>query len=300
HQCPTAAFLNARAACRIRTPESLICATPLSPSVSERSVSTASLAVSACTAIRRARTRMVPTMITATTTTIAPSPRPMYQEVVSAPISIPLPHRLPYQPCLDSISPPPLSVQGLRGSELRQVVGELLDHPLRHRDDHALPHLGGLAGDVDLGVDRDLRLLAAPGQLHRDLGRGVALSAGLLRARIHDGAMLRVVLLDDLGGPGVVHRHRPELDLDLRVDGAVARLLDHPRPRDARHDPLEVDHRAPDLVDRLLHRERIVELHLDLLSPRIACAHADLARHVRAGPGRCQPADPDHQPPRRR
>src|SRR5262249_45978473 len=121
HQCPTAAFLNARAACRIRTPESLICATPLSPSVSERSVSTASLPVSACTAIRRARTRIVPTMITATTTTIAPSPRPMYQEVVSAPISIPLPHRLPYQPCLDSISPPPLSVQGLRGSELRQV-----------------------------------------------------------------------------------------------------------------------------------------------------------------------------------
>src|SRR5829696_9464567 len=111
HQCPTAAFLSARAACRIRTPESLILAMPLSPSVCDRRVSTASLAVSACPAIRLARTRIVVTMITATTTTTAPSPRPMYQEVVSAPISIPLPHASGTAH-VATVLQPTLSVQG--------------------------------------------------------------------------------------------------------------------------------------------------------------------------------------------
>src|SRR4249919_658120 len=92
-QCPTAVLRRARAACRIRTPESLILATPESSSVWPLIASTAPTAVSACPAMRFASTRIVTTMITATTTTSAPSPSPMYHEVVSAAISNPLPLR---------------------------------------------------------------------------------------------------------------------------------------------------------------------------------------------------------------
>jgi len=85
---------------------------------------------------------------------------------------------------------------------------------------------------------------------------------GLLRTSVHHGSMLGVVLLDDLCRSRVVHRHRPELDLDLGFDGLVACLLQDRRSWHARNHSLEVDHRAPDLVDGFLHGERIVELHL--------------------------------------
>src|SRR4249919_955763 len=103
HQCPTAVLRRARAACRIRTPESLILATPESSSVWALMASTAPTAVSACPAMRFASTRIVTTMITATTTTTAPSPSPMYHEVVSAPISNPLPLQLLEAPANQSL-----------------------------------------------------------------------------------------------------------------------------------------------------------------------------------------------------
>ena len=70
---------------------------------------------------------MVPTMITATTTTIAPSPKPMYQEVASADQhSVASTPAVP--PCREIIEPA-LGVQGPGRSKLRQVLRELLDHP---------------------------------------------------------------------------------------------------------------------------------------------------------------------------
>src|SRR5690348_17169865 len=84
---PTATFRNARAEWRIRTPESLMRAIPLSSVVWARTFSTPSTAVRACLAILVASITIVITMAAAISVTTTPSTSPMTQPV-EAPIRI--------------------------------------------------------------------------------------------------------------------------------------------------------------------------------------------------------------------
>src|SRR5205085_7678578 len=78
---PTATFRSARAACRIRTPESLILAMPPSSAVCRRTTSTACSAVLACPAILVASSTMTITIAAATAITTTPSAIPSCQPV---------------------------------------------------------------------------------------------------------------------------------------------------------------------------------------------------------------------------
>src|SRR5262249_38564700 len=84
---PTATFRNARAECRIRTPESLIRAIPSSSVVWARTFSTPSTAARACLAILVASMTIVITIAAAIRVTTTPSTSPMTQPV-EAPIKI--------------------------------------------------------------------------------------------------------------------------------------------------------------------------------------------------------------------
>ena len=142
----------------------------------------------------------------------------MYQEVVSAPISIPLPPRQQYRPCRESITTGLKHPRNLGDAQsLARFSANSLIIPSVTATITPSPICAALP--VTLICEWSATSVASPDprQLHRDLGVGVALSPRLLRAGVHHGPMLGVVLLDDLGGPGVVHRHRAELDLDLGV-----------------------------------------------------------------------------------
>src|SRR6185436_12193069 len=84
---PTATFRSARAACRIRTPESLIRSIPSSATVCLRTTSTPSTAPLACPAIRRASATIVITIAAATSTTTTPRTSPTGQPA-DAPITV--------------------------------------------------------------------------------------------------------------------------------------------------------------------------------------------------------------------
>ena len=141
-----------------------------------------------------------------------------------------------------------------------QLVGELAEQLVAHVGHHAAAELGRAAGDVEVGQHVDAGDGALGRQLRRHDGRGGAVAPLVLAARVDDGLVRGLVLLDEGGLALVGEVDRPELDLHpagevVPVDG-VERGARH-----ARGDPLDVEEHPPGLVDGHGHSERVLQLH---------------------------------------
>ena len=150
-----------------------------------------------------------------------------------------------------------------------KVPGEVVDHDLRRRLDHAAATgiLRDRADELQLGVDEHARSRAVGHDLELDIGaRG---AAGALLVAVGPGLYPQGLGVDLLVGRGALERerdgtepHRHGADI-----GAVALGLDELCARKARRDPFDV----VQYVERLPRGERndelVVQLHRQT-SPR--------------------------------
>ncbi len=151
------------------------------------------------------------------------------------------------------------------GDPLLQAVGELPDHLLGDVVDDAAAHRRHATGELDVRHHRARRGAALLGERHLDVRLRVALAPRLLRFAGHARAVRALVALQHLDLPAVLHAHRAELHLEAHLVGVLGELVEDLRSRDAAGDGLDVHKRLPDLVDRGLDDERVLDLHGVLL-----------------------------------
>ena len=125
--------------------------------------------------------------------------------------------------------------------------------------------MGQLAGDLQVGVDRDGGALPLLVQLRGDGGRRVAGSARFLALGVDDGAVLAAVLFDETHLTAELAGDGADLDLDL-AEVVVALVAGQLRPRHQWDHLLQVAQHVPRLLDGGADGELVGDLHAVVLS----------------------------------